>query len=95
MENLLIDTLARIHTFASTESPSLQGVQFRPIIRRHVTHVSPENIKVEVTFWVRKHENELLASQDGATTVVTVTLPKANEMAEKYRAKGWYEATWG
>ena len=52
-------------------------------------------IKVEVTFWVRKHDNPLLASQDGATTVVWVDLAKANDMAEKYRGKGWYEATWG
>lgn len=92
MENLLIDTLARIHTFASTESPSLQGVQFRPHLRRHVEGYA---IKVEVTFWVRKHDNPLLASQDGATTVVWVDLAKANDMAEKYRGKGWYEATWG
>ena len=91
----MLDLAATVHTFASLEIPSLQGVQFRPIIRSYVSHVSPENIKVEVTFWVRKHDNPHLASQDGATTVVKVPLAKANDMAEKYRAKGWHEAKWG
>jgi len=92
----MLDLTAAVHTFASLEIPSHQGVQFRPIIRRHVTHVSPENIKVKVTFWVRSGAEATppLATAEN-TTEVTVTLAKANEMAEKFRTKGWFEAKWG
>ena len=88
----MIDPLARIHGFASTESPPIQDVQFRPHIRWGDRGFWV--LKVEVTFCVRKHDNPLLASPDGASTVVWVDLDKANTMAEKYREKGWHEATW-
>ena len=91
----MLDLTAAVHTFASLEIPSLQGVMFRPIIRSYVSHVSPENIKVEVTFWVRQHEDSRLATKENTSTVVTVPLAAASALAEKYRAKGWHEAKWG
>ena len=81
----MLDLTATITSFVTNDVPTSKGVQFRPVIRRWVSHVSPENIDVKVWSWTR-----------GSESVHTVVkLPEAQKMAQKYRAAGWYEERWG
>lgn len=82
----MLDLLHTVTTFTDhSSSPSPHGVQFSPIIDRHVTHVSPERIKVTVRHWVR----------GGETKTQTVSLDVANTLAAAYRCSGYTEEKWG
>ena len=77
----MLDPTAIITSFVTNDTPTSQGIQFRPVIRRSVSHVSPENIDVRVWKWTR-----------GSGSVGEVgKLPEAQKMAQKYRDAGWYE----
>ena len=79
----MLDPAAVITSFVSDHEP--QGVQFRPRIRRWVTHVSPENIDCTVWAW----------TEDGESVHRIVSLSEANEMAQVCRDNDWREERWG
>ena len=81
----MLDLLASVTTFTDhSVSPSPCGVQMRPLIRRHVTHVSPEKLKVEVIHWRR----------GAGSRKEVVSVEEADRMAKICRLKGLTEETW-
>jgi len=75
------DLTATITSFVTNDVPTSQGIQFRPVRRPWVSHVSPENIDVRVWKWTRGSES----------VHEVVKMPEAQKMAQKYRDAGWYE----
>ena len=80
----MLDPTSTLTSFVTTDVPTSQGVQFRPHIRRWVTHVSPENIDCTVWAWTR----------NGESVHRIVSLSEANEMAQMCRDNGWREERW-
>ena len=64
---------------------TLTVVDFRPVIRRWVSHVSPENIDVKVGTWNRATLK---------TTWQTVKLPEADKWARALKVMGWRMEQW-
>ena len=81
----MLDLTVTCTTFVTRDTPSSQGVQFRPVIRRWVSHVSPESLDVQVMTWTRGSES----------VHKMVKLPEAQKMAQKHRDAGWREERWG
>ena len=83
----MLDTSYRVTTFAHDNAAgrTTATVEFHPVIRRHVSHVSPERIDVKINVWERGA---------GETCRVVVKLPEAHRLAKAYAVKGWRMEQW-
>ena len=80
----MLDLTATITSFVTNDVPTSKGVQFRPVIRRWVSHVSPERIDVKIYVWER----------GAGETRRVVKLPEAHRLARAYAVKGWRMEQW-
>ena len=82
----MLDTSYLVTTFAHDDAAgrTTAVVEFRPVIRRHVSHVSPERIDVKINVWER----------GGGETRRVVKLPEAQRLAKAYAVKGWRMEQW-
>tara|TARA_Y100000114_G_C11628646_1_gene263318 strand:- start:150 stop:401 length:252 start_codon:yes stop_codon:yes gene_type:complete len=83
----MLDTSYTVTTFAHDDATgrTTATVEFHPVIRRWVSHVSPERIDVKVYVWER----------GAVTTSRVVKLPEAHRLAKAYAVKGWRMEQWG
>ena len=82
----MLDTSYLVTTFAHDDATgkTTAVVEFRPVIRRWVSHVSWEHIDVKINVWER----------GAGETRRVVKLPEAHRLAKAYAVKGWRMEQW-
>ena len=81
----LFDLSAKITSFSTKDIPTSSGVIFRPVRRSWVSHVSFENVDVEVDQW----------SRAAGTTRTVVSMSEAMKMAAALAEQGMRVEQWG
>ena len=81
----MFDLSAKITSFSTTDIPTTSGVIFRPVRRSWVSHVSFENVDVEVDSWNRA----------SGTTRTVVTMAEAMKVAATLAEQGMRVERWG